>query len=368
MLWILSSLTSLRGRSCPSQRAPRRTASPALEDLEGRQLLSRVDVFPVDPTEMVAGPSGSVYVGLINGNTNTIDQISPKGTITSYAVPGTGQGLNLASEPDGNVAFVFYSTGSANPGLVVGQMTPSGQFTETPIPNSAGQYVAIVGVVPGTSGDEWVAWQNEMPSGQNQSFVAHVTAAGAVTVFPVSSIGSGSIINTIAEGPDGNLWFGESSNTSAILGRITPSGVQTQFPVPQAVGQVEVADGPDGNLIVTAGSSTVLNQVFEVSTAGKFTQYKIAAGISKPFYDYLGSVDGSLWFAPANGTTVGRINAKGVATAATLSHSIPNDEYDPSLIALGSDGKLDVLDIVSAGLRTKATVYRLSLPKLPRIR
>jgi streptogramin lyase len=45
-------------------------------------------------------------------------------------------------------------------------------------------------------------------------------------------------------GADGNLWFGEYS----FIGRITPSGAVTQFPVTRYSGAYDVTDGPDGNV------------------------------------------------------------------------------------------------------------------------
>ena len=49
-------------------------------------------------------------------------------------------------------------------------------------------------------------------------------AAGTVTEFPVPS---GSPVG-ITAGPDGNLWFADSAGK---IGRITPAGSITQFPV-----------------------------------------------------------------------------------------------------------------------------------------
>ena len=51
----------------------------------------------------------------------------------------------------------------------------------------------------------------------------------------------------ITRGPDGNIWFGEGS--VAKLGRITPQGDITEFPVPN--NPEGITTGPDGNLWFT---------------------------------------------------------------------------------------------------------------------
>jgi streptogramin lyase len=49
-----------------------------------------------------------------------------------------------------------------------------------------------------------------------------------VTEFPVPTAGSGP--EAITTGPDGNLWFTEAAGNR--IGRITPAGVITEFPLP----------------------------------------------------------------------------------------------------------------------------------------
>jgi virginiamycin B lyase len=63
--------------------------------------------------------------------------------------------------------------------------------------------------------------------------------------FPVSSSPWG-----ITAGPDGNLWFTEHSGNK--IGRITPAGVITEFPIPtRRSGPFGITAGPDGNLWFT---------------------------------------------------------------------------------------------------------------------
>ena len=53
---------------------------------------------------------------------------------------------------------------------------------------------------------------------------------------------------SITAGPDGNLYFGE---TTPVIGRITPGGVVTEYPFPATEGSfpvLSITAGPDGNI------------------------------------------------------------------------------------------------------------------------
>src|SRR5262249_49408386 len=51
----------------------------------------------------------------------------------------------------------------------------------------------------------------------------------------------------VTAGPDGNLWFTEFNANQ--IGRITPTGTITEFPLPTAnSGPWGITAGPDGNL------------------------------------------------------------------------------------------------------------------------
>jgi virginiamycin B lyase len=64
---------------------------------------------------------------------------------------------------------------------------------------------------------------------------------------------SNSIPAGITSGPDHNLWFTEQGQDK--IGRITPTGTITEFPVtPNSIPTV-ITSGPDGNLWFTASRS-----------------------------------------------------------------------------------------------------------------
>ena len=153
------------------------------------------------------------------------------------------------------------------------------------------------------------------------------------------------------------LWFPTQSGDPGV-GRMSPSGVVTEFPIGSLDpnGYWNVANGPNGSLIVTAQNRSGLNEVYRLSTSGAVTPYKIPATISKAFYTYLGAADGSLWFTGATNGKIGRITAGGVAMSGNLSifSRFPNQ---PTSITVGRDGNIYLLD-------GNGTVYRLSPKQL----
>jgi len=97
-----------------------------------------------------------------------------------------------------------------------------------------------------TAGPDGAVW---FTADGSPALICRMTTAGEVTAFPVVSAPGGPL-HDICLGPDGNLWFTESSPSK--IGRCTPSGVITEFPVPVVNNVVVgIAAGPDGNIWFT---------------------------------------------------------------------------------------------------------------------
>src|SRR5438270_7258815 len=74
---------------------------------------------------------------------------------------------------------------------------------------------------------------------------------GVITEFLSNDVGP----NGITTGPDGDLWFTEDLLSE--IGRITPSGTITNFPIPSDfTGNLGITTGPDGNLWFTSYSES----------------------------------------------------------------------------------------------------------------
>ncbi len=199
-----------------------------------------------------------------------------------------------------------------------------------------------------------------------QDFIGRVTTAGAVTLIPVSSLSTHAPldVSSLAAGADGSLWFTQELAEKP-FGRISQSGVVKTFTITDHwLGNV--ANGPNGSIIVTGHNSKGQYEAFRVSATGAVTRYKIPAAISNAFQTYLGQADGSLWFTDAVSTPlkIGRITARGVATSHNLSQFVRARQNGIGSMALGQDGNdvylLDNIGGVFSGItvdRPTATVY-----------
>ncbi len=142
--------------------------------------------------------------------------------------------------------------------------------------------------------------------------VASAAPVGDFTTFPIGPAGYGG--NAIAAGPDGNMWFTDNANNS--IGRITPAGATTFFPVPttpdpqNGFGLFEITAGPDGNMWFTAFYT---NMVGKINMSGVITTYALPTANSHPLGITAGP-DGNMWVALdfANGIT--RITPSGAIT------------------------------------------------------
>src|SRR5207244_7837169 len=107
------------------------------------------------------------------------------------------------------------------------------------------------GITEGVDGNVWFAEQN----GNN---IGRITPAGAITEFPVPTANSKPVF--ITPGSDGNLWFTELSGNN--IGRIKPSGVIKEFQVPTSnSGPAGISSGPDGNLWFTESSGNKIGRL-----------------------------------------------------------------------------------------------------------
>jgi uncharacterized repeat protein (TIGR01451 family) len=149
--------------------------------------------------------------------------------------------------------------------------------------------------------------------------------AAPITEFPIPAGAAG-----ITAGPDGNLWFTLFDNE---IGRITPTGQVTVFPVPPSASPPSrITAGLDGNLWFTY----ILfdHQIGRITPTGQVTVFPTPSGnhSSEP-YDIVAGPDGNLWFTEQSGDKIGRITPAGQVTEFPVSIS-------PGDIKAGPDGNL----------------------------
>src|SRR5579859_8110178 len=96
----------------------------------------------------------------------------------------------------------------------------------------------------------------------------------------------------IAQGADGNLWYTYSFRQD--IGRITPAGTVTDFPIPTANASCDgIAAGSDGAMWFTEFQA---NKIGRITTAGAVQEYPLPNAGSNPQFITAGP-DNALWFS-----------------------------------------------------------------------
>ena len=212
------------------------------------------------------GPDGNIWyvTGL------DVARVAPSGQVTLFPYNDTltnGQGTvsAITTGPDGNLWFTMLN------GDKVGRITPAGDVTEFDTP-------AQGMIVTGSDGDLWFR--------TGQRSISQMTTGGVVTTYSTTGLPQ-----ELAEGPDGNIWFTE---TGGLIGRLTPDGQLTEFSVPTTggTGWRAIISGADGNLWFFGDG-----QVGRITTSGVVTQWPASAAIAG---DGVGQMtrtsDGRIWF------------------------------------------------------------------------
>jgi virginiamycin B lyase len=172
--------------------------------------------------------------------------------------------------------------------------------------------------------------------------IGRITPAGVVTEFPLPNPGSQPAV--IAPGPDGNLWFTEGLGNR--IGRITTAGVITEFVVPTASSYpAGIAAGPDGNLWFAEapapyGRQVWPNKIGRITPSGSITQFSVPGrGGTRAVAAGPG---GAIWFIAGIGTgsrsAIDSVTPEGKAAQPTCID--PSCELLLNALAARPDGQL----------------------------
>jgi streptogramin lyase len=234
--------------------------------------------------------------------------------------------------PEGDLWFTEQSTYS---GSRVVRMTPTGEVTQ----HEVLEYSEPRGITLGPEGDLWFAEVNN-PECHSEcvSKVGRIDPTTDKVEEFSAGITAGSQPYEIAKGPDGNLWFSERTGPIAFAGqmaRINPKTDEVKEFKEGITGDTEpdgVTAGPDGNVWFTEEAGT---RIGRITPTGTITEFPITSANSQPVSIVTGS-DGNLWFAQQDSSEIGRITPTGTITEFPL--SAPDGE--PRAIALGPDGNV----------------------------
>jgi virginiamycin B lyase len=269
------------------------------------------------------------------------------GVATLYPVPTPWNGTTwgnggIASGSDGAVWFV------ADSGVDIGRITTSGSTSIFPLPSGIGLANAIT---PGPDGALWFTVINN----RGPNAIGRITTSGQMTTFTDPSLGTGDWNSTdhrflwdITSGPDGALWFTSeyASNVKGgdSVGRISTSGVVTQYPIPFAANPGPLTAGPDGAIWFAGADFFGGNAIGRVTTSGQFSEYGGKPGQIGQVLGITAGPDGAVWFTnyTVPGDTgyqpyppVGRVTTNGTIT------TYSNKGIEGAMgITAGSDGAI----------------------------
>jgi streptogramin lyase len=276
--------------------------------------LSRLNLrsFALVASVTLVGGLAAVALGSAAGATTALGTITgPFTTTSSSADPWI-----VTPGPDGNLWFTEQSSND------IGRITTAGVITEFPISANATPW----GIVQGPDGNLWFT-----DSSSTASAIGRITPAGVITLFS-TGLTAASQPEGITVGPDGNLWFTEFASSK--IGRISTSGVITEYPVTAGSGPVSIVTGPGGNLWFTEETG---DRIGEMTVAGVLAD-EFSAGISpsaEPFGIATGA-DGNLWFSETNGDAIARITLAGVVTEYRLATA----SSQPQQLTSAPDGEI----------------------------
>jgi streptogramin lyase len=219
----------------------------------------------------------------------------------------------------------------------IGRIAPDGTITVFPLPAK----VTAGSITTGPDGNLWFTeYVHSGPYGMGHPGTARIgrmTPSGVLTEFPLPGTGSA---GGLTKGPDGALWFVADSS----IDRISTAGVVTAFPVHPATGPGpslagSITAGPDGNLWFSEWSYGD-SRIGRISPAGVVTEFHLPSNLVLA-QDLVAGPDGNVWFTEAYVTSgavpkVGRITPSGLVTE----FSPPTPGAFPGSITAGPDGNL----------------------------
>jgi streptogramin lyase len=247
------------------------------------------------PEGIALGPDRNIW--FTETANSSVARVTPDGDVSEYRLPRHGTApWGITGGPDGNVWFTqpdFAIDHGAGYGAF-GKVTPTGIVTDYQYKIPAGSAPGSFDPVPLTiaTGADGNLWYAEVVTGA----IGKMTTSGVRTDYPLAP---GASPMGITAGPGGNIWFVEAGLGS--IAEITPSGVITSFRVPGSSSLGNITTGPDGNLWVTDYS-----EVWRVTPSGAVTGFPTPTQPSGVGGITAGP-DGNIWFAEYGVSQIGKI-------------------------------------------------------------
>ncbi len=137
----------------------------------------------------------------------------------------------------------------------------------------------VEAIAPGPEGNMWFV--NTGETGSEIPAIGVITPVGTVTEYTAGLSRHADKPVSIAAGPEGDMWFADK--TKPAIGKITPGGVITLYTRPglkTGAEPVAIAAGPDGNMWFTDEGST--KAIGKITTGATPTITETAAPGTEP--------------------------------------------------------------------------------------
>jgi virginiamycin B lyase len=237
------------------------------------------------PTNITAGPDGALW--FTDANDPAVGRITTGGVATEFSTGITGGFTSyITAGPD---TALWFTEGAAK----IGRITTDGSsVTEYGTPGGS----LPQGIVAAPDGRLWF-------TERNTSTIGNITTDGTVTSYPAGI--AGALPTDITVGADSNLWYTvEDGSLNGAIGMVTTAGVfATPTSLAPATGNTQsVALGPDANVWFSQPSSGVIGSI---STG--FGVNQITLPLNALPEGLATGADGSIWFADPGNHAIGRI-------------------------------------------------------------
>jgi streptogramin lyase len=333
--------------------APAGAVTPQLFALPAATEAGQISFAP-DGTLWVTGRHGTEFAG---GEGAFIGRWTPTGGLSELVLPeGFEIGGEATAAPDGALLLPGWTTQGSQPsvgGIV--RVSASGQTQDYPL---GGRFGSTAAAVPSGEG-VWFA-ASRYKHYVERFTVGQIDAAGNF-VGPLHRLHFGCEVLAMAFGPDGAAWFTEScwkhplnrTGHRASVDEIDTAGAIVRHPIAKRFEPVSLAIGPDGS--VWFGESQQFGGfgtgIGRVTQAGEVVEYRTPEGIGP------GSIavgpGGRLWFPATTGGWQTRA-LRSIGPAGDVSPRIclaPHCSLAPGSLITGPEGNLW---FTAQGLRSPA--------------
>ena len=292
------------------------------------------ELFPTSsrPGYIAAGSDGNLW---FTDSSSNLNRVTPAGVIRTFSSAINGGAGQLVTGANGDL-YVNTTTGSY-PNVLSDiadvQLNAYGPVFKWEVPVTG---TSVNDLAPGPDGNVWFAGN---PSGGPGGTIGFVTTAAKVKLFQLPAADGAAV--AITSGSDGGLWFLLASGD---IGRISTSGAVSLFTPPAGTsfgGSGTATLGPDGNVWFTGADSSgdIVGRITPTGAVSEFATLQPGAQAS----GITAGADGNLWFNQSRlnscgyGSGVGRVTPSGVLSDFYASCIDTNDQFN---IVAGPDGNV----------------------------